>query len=172
MKYGYFLCLLLLFGSCTSARKYRQGLVECNENLDTLVGRFQQYQAETNSFIDRIRPQLLRLNEQIKFLEAQNHELKMINIELENSKYYSDTLEIKLTVTADLKYYLGQSELEFDSVKSRLVEQHSQSEKKDELLIVVLKMDKDLTVGEMVRIMNFCAENKIRMVLATDKETK
>jgi biopolymer transport protein ExbD len=82
---------------------------------------------------------------------------------------------IQLTVTADKKVYIFQEEILYEELDGRLSKLKAEFESPDSKnagIVVVLRLDRDLKVQDMVDVMQVGANLGVRMVLATDKQTK
>jgi len=80
---------------------------------------------------------------------------------------------IPLTVTADLKVYIEQEEVAYEQLNAKLSElkaKYDDPKNPDAVLVIVLRLDKDLKVQDMVDVMQVGANLGIKMVLATDKQ--
>ncbi len=73
--------------------------------------------------------------------------------------------QITLSVTADKRYYIDKTEVNFENLKNLL--QQKQQEIPD--LTVVLRTDASLTIQDLVDVLQVGNLLKIKMILATDK---
>lgn len=73
--------------------------------------------------------------------------------------------QITLSVTADKRYYIDKTEVNFENLKNLL--QQKQQEIPD--LTVVLRTDASLTIQDLVDVLQIGNLLKIKMILATDK---
>jgi biopolymer transport protein ExbD len=73
--------------------------------------------------------------------------------------------KIELSVTADLKVYIDKTEISRDRLEVALRTEAS----KHENPTVVLKMDKTISVEELIKIVDIVNKAKVPMVIATEK---
>lgn len=73
---------------------------------------------------------------------------------------------ITLTITEDKHYFIDQREVSYDMLESELLKESAN-------IIdgtVVLQIPHNLTIQDLVDVMQIGAKNKLKMVLATDKK--
>lgn len=82
---------------------------------------------------------------------------------------------VTLTVTKDLEVYIDQDKVAYEDLSAKLEKlkaAYNDPNNKEAGLVIVLRLDRDLKVQDMVDVMQVGANLGIKMVLATDKQTK
>ncbi|MFH0894035.1 MAG: biopolymer transporter ExbD [Bacteroidota bacterium] len=93
----------------------------------------------------------------------------VINLSLPKSKQNTKLLakEVRVSITKDLKYYVGNTPVEFKNLESTLSVELSKS--KD--ATVILNVDNALSVQDLVDVLQIGNKLKVKMVLATKAPT-
>lgn len=73
---------------------------------------------------------------------------------------------VTVSITDDLKYYVGQNQVEFKNLQKKIAEKIS----KQKGNTVVLAADKTVPLENVVKVMNIGNELKARVILATEPE--
>jgi biopolymer transport protein ExbD len=73
---------------------------------------------------------------------------------------------VTVSITDDLKYYVGQNQVEFKNLQKKIAEKISKQKGKT----VVLAADKTVPLENVVKVMNIGNELKARVILATEPE--
>lgn len=73
---------------------------------------------------------------------------------------------VTVSITKDLKYYVGQKQVKFKNLQKKIAKKVSQKKGKT----VVLAADKTVPVNEIVKILNIGNEIEARVILATEPE--
>ena len=73
---------------------------------------------------------------------------------------------LSLTVTSSKQYYINQKEIPFERLERELIKACANMSEPT----VVLRLPPNLTIQDLVDVMQLGAKNKIKMVLATDKK--
>jgi len=73
--------------------------------------------------------------------------------------------KIELSVTADLRVYLGKREVDKANLETELKNEAAGKENPT----VVLKVDKSVTVENLIQVVDACNKAKVPMVIATEK---
>ncbi len=73
--------------------------------------------------------------------------------------------EVTLTVTADKEYFIDKRQIVFDNLENELVSLAANSPDQT----IILRMEADLSVQDLVDVLEIGAKNHLRMVMATDK---
>lgn len=73
---------------------------------------------------------------------------------------------IALTVTENKRYFINQGEVPFSRLEQELVKQTQGVEE----LTVIIRLPRNLTVQDLVDVMEIGVKHKMKMVLATDKK--
>ncbi len=81
----------------------------------------------------------------------------------QSSNQVSDKPTSTITVTDDLHYYVDKQEMPFENIESFLKDKFQDVEKP----IIMLNMDKRVSVEEFVRIMNIAKRNNYTLLLMT-----
>jgi biopolymer transport protein ExbD len=72
---------------------------------------------------------------------------------------------INVSITTDLKYYIDKQEFPLDQLEQALVAHAAKLENPS----VVLRMDKSITVNDMVQVVDLLNKSKIPVVIAVSK---
>ncbi len=72
---------------------------------------------------------------------------------------------VSLTVTSNKQYYINQKEIPFNRLEAELIKACAGMSEPT----VVLRLPPNLTIQDLVDVMQLGAKNKIKMVLATEK---
>ena len=75
--------------------------------------------------------------------------------------------QITLTITADKRYFIDKQEYTIDQLEEAI----SQVTANVTEPTIMLRLDKSLTVQDLIDVMSIGAKLKIKMVLATDKKS-
>ena len=81
----------------------------------------------------------------------------------QSSNQVSDKPTTTISVTDDLRYYVDKQEMPFDNIEGFLRSKFQDVEKP----IIMLNMDKRVSVEEFVRIMNIAKRNNYTLLLMT-----
>ena len=73
---------------------------------------------------------------------------------------------ISLTVTENKRYFINQNQVSFERLEQELVKQCQGLEEPT----VIIRLPRNLTVQDLVDVMQIGVKHKMRMVLATDKK--
>lgn len=73
---------------------------------------------------------------------------------------------ISLTVTENKRYYINQDQVSFERLEQELVKRCEGLEEPT----VIIRLPRNLTVQDLVDVMQIGVKHKMRMVLATDKK--
>ena len=89
----------------------------------------------------------------------------IINLTLPNSKNVEKKYkkEITISVTKDLKYYVNNTEIQFENLEGVLTAEL----KKTQDATVILRVDNVLTVQDLVNVLQIGNKLKVKMILAT-----
>jgi len=93
-----------------------------------------------------------------------------MKVVLPSSKTSSDAAirnQINLTVTADLKYFIGDNEVNFEQIEPMLSQEIAQ--KQNQETIVLLHADKSLNLQDVVNLFDIGNKLKTKMILFTQK---
>ncbi|MBP1637359.1 MAG: Biopolymer transport protein ExbD/TolR [Bacteroidetes bacterium] len=74
--------------------------------------------------------------------------------------------EIQLSVNKDLQYFINNKQITFDQLKPVLTQETANNKE----AFVVLRCDKELSVQELVNVLEIGNELNIKMILATHKQ--
>ena len=80
-----------------------------------------------------------------------------------SSNKVTDKASISMSITADLKYYIGSEEVPFDQVEEKLKEKLKGTEKP----LIMLNIDKRVSVDEFAKIMNIAKSNNFALYMMT-----
>ncbi len=73
---------------------------------------------------------------------------------------------VSVSITEDLKYYIGQKRVEFMNLETML----HQKLRKEEDPVISLHADKNVPINEVVKVMNIAKNNRYKLILATRPE--
>jgi biopolymer transport protein ExbD len=73
---------------------------------------------------------------------------------------------IALQITEDKHYYIDKREVPFDMLESEILKENANIAD----ATIVLRIPHNLTIQDLVDVMQIGAKNKLKMVLATDKK--
>jgi biopolymer transport protein ExbD len=73
---------------------------------------------------------------------------------------------VQVSITADLKYYLNKTQVTLPELEAQLTKEARRTEKPT----VVLRIDKSVTVEELVKVADIMGRLKIGVTLATDRK--
>lgn len=76
---------------------------------------------------------------------------------------------ISLIVTSDLKYYINDKPVEFDNIEQELSKVIGQREEGDDIN-VLLQADRNLSLQDIVNLIDIGNKLKVKMVLFTEKQ--
>ena len=80
-----------------------------------------------------------------------------------SSNKVTDKASISMSITADLKYYIGSEEVPFDQVEEKLKDKLKGTEKP----LIMLNIDKRVSVDEFAKIMNIAKSNNFALYMMT-----
>ena len=163
MKYGYFLCLFLLLCSC-GTHKYKKQLVETQADMKRLITDIKSFSARSDSMINELRAHVLEMNEMVKLLEAQNAQLKSINLELESKSHYNDTMTYNL-ILPDKKYYnvLGAPNLPL--IDQTMADLKTNALRTNTFLRVAVKASPTEPCSNLIEVFRLCKKHDIYMFI-------
>ncbi len=72
---------------------------------------------------------------------------------------------INVSVSSDLKYYIDKQEVTLDQLETSLLAQSAKHENPS----VVLRMDKTITVNDMIQVVDILNKTKVPVVIAVSK---
>jgi len=96
-----------------------------------------------------------------------------MRVVLPSSKTSSDAAvrnQVNLTVTADLHYFIDNTEISFDQIAPMLAQQLA--DKKGQETVVLLHADKSLNLQNIVNLFDIGNQLKVKMILFTQKDKK
>lgn len=77
---------------------------------------------------------------------------------------------VELSVTEDLKYFVGSKEVSYDNLRNELSSELIKYEGENPEPAVKLRFAKNLTIQDLVAVMKLGTEMKLRMILETKPE--
>ncbi len=80
-----------------------------------------------------------------------------------SSNQVSEKASVNMAVTHDLQYFINGQQVKFEDVEERLIEETEGQDKP----LVMLSIDKRVSVDELAKIMNIAKDNKLALFMMT-----
>ncbi|MCX7955415.1 MAG: biopolymer transporter ExbD [Bacteroidales bacterium] len=87
-----------------------------------------------------------------------------------NSQVQTTKPVLIVSITADLKYYIGTQQVPFELLESEMQKKVGIVTDVEKAPTISLHADKSVPIEEVVKIMNICRNNRYKMILATQPE--
>lgn len=87
-----------------------------------------------------------------------------------NSQVQTSKPVLIVSITADLKYYIGVQEIPFELLESEMQKRIGIVTDVEKAPTVSLHADRSVPIEEVVKVMNICRKNRYKMILATQPE--